>query len=68
MPVVTVGGMGVSSSFENYENEVMTKKKGGAAYQYYNVYNKNKTEIPKSVESPYLDSLTNALVMACRAN
>ena len=67
-PVVIVGGIGVSSSFENYENEVLTKKKGGAAYQDYNVYNNNTTEIQKSVESPYLDSLTNAVVMGCRAN
>lgn len=66
MPVVIVGGIGVSSSFENYENEVLTKKKGGAAYQDYNLYNKNTSEIRKSVESPYLDSLTNAVVMACR--
>jgi hypothetical protein len=68
MPVVIVGGIGVSSSFENYENEVLTKKKGGAAYQDYNLYKDNTTEIKKSVESPYLDSLTNAVVMGCRAN
>jgi hypothetical protein len=68
MPVVTVGRMGVSSSFENYENEVMTKKTGGAAYQDYNLYNKNTIEIRNSFSSQYLDSLTNAVVKTCRAN
>jgi hypothetical protein len=66
MPVVIVGGIGVTSSFVNYVNDVITQKTGGAAYQDYNLYNTNTTEIRKSVESPYLDSLTNAVVMACR--
>ncbi len=68
MPVVIVGDIGVTSNFVNYVNDVITQKTGGAAYQDYNLYNKNTSEIRNSFSSQYLDSLTNAVVKACRAN
>jgi len=67
-PVIVVGPVSVSTQYITSVNSKITTSSGGAAYMDFKLYNKNIKEIRDEEFYQKLDSLTNAVVNACRTS